>query len=117
MKKPQIKELDKLWQALIKARDGYCKRCGSTKRLAGHHIRNKGRYRSTRWDTLNGIALCFYHHRMAHDDPSEFTDWVMEYMGKTRYELLKYKANKLKLDLDYETVKFALEHALKELNG
>ena len=55
------------WSKEIKRLDGYrCAYCGSAERLESHHITPlwKG---GAELELENGITLCHYHHRCAHD--------------------------------------------------
>ena len=115
MNRKQIKELDKLWSRVIRLRDKFCQRCGKTVPLAGHHIKTKGRYRSVRWNLLNGVCLCSGCHIFwIHKELTDGTEWVKKWMGSSRYGLLKQKANHIKPYLDYETIKFSLENEIKK---
>lgn len=54
------KELDALWSAKGRERDGKCALCGKTKSLQAHHyIKTKARSLKYRWDLRNGITLCY----------------------------------------------------------
>lgn len=94
MKKKRI--VDK---ALLKELKGSpCKICGSTYGSAAHHIRTK----KSGGDDIdeNLIALCFMHHRLAHDNPDTWMcdnypeykrlliekGWVFELDKWRRYE-------------------------------
>jgi hypothetical protein len=52
------KELDRLWSFCVRKRDkGICVHCGKPS-VHSHHIFSR-RHRATRWNTSNGIGLCF----------------------------------------------------------
>jgi hypothetical protein len=54
------KELDVIWSAKVRERDGKCVLCGKTKSLQAHHyIRTKARSLKYRWDIRNGVTLCY----------------------------------------------------------
>ena len=99
-KKGIDKKLDDAWSLLVKLKAGNkCEYCGSIKRqLHSHHIFTRSR-KATRWDTMNGIALCAYHHVLgnfsAHKSPLEFTDWLYEYKGKQFIDMLRVKSHGL----------------------
>ena len=38
------------------------------------------RSKATRWAVMNGILLCFAHHRMAHDRP----DWLKRWLRRNK---------------------------------
>ena len=68
---------------------------------------------------MNGIALCSGCHIFwAHKEPTDFTEWITEILGKTKYDLLRIKANQNKPYLDYETLKYFLllntTHGIRE---
>lgn len=70
------KKLDDLWASKIKKR-GRCERCGSLNNLSAHHI--VGRIsRKLRWELENGVCLCFSCHRLAHDNPEKFKEWLVK---------------------------------------
>ena len=56
---------DAAWQQAVIARFGQCERCGTTERLAGHHVVPR-RYHKTRHDIKNGICLCVKCHSFVH---------------------------------------------------
>ena len=92
-------ELDDAWSLLVKLRAGMkCEipNCGKT-RLNSHHIYSRSK-KSTRWDPLNGISLCVLHHTLsskfsAHKTSVEFTQWLYEYLGPEKMQLLRIRAN------------------------
>ena len=53
----------KVWADKVKARDGKCKVCGSTKQLEAHHIIPKLQDPSKARKLSNGITLCAKCHR------------------------------------------------------
>jgi len=92
-------KLDDAWSLLVKLRAGMkCEipNCGKTV-LNSHHIYSRSK-KSTRWDPLNGICLCVGHHTFsakfsAHKTSVEFTEWLYEYMGAEKMQLLRIRAN------------------------
>ena len=92
MKRTETKKLDKIWGSLVR-KTGRCEIC-NRKANQPHHIftRNK---RNTRWDVRNGIELCFYHHRMAHDNGTEFFYILERKMGRERLDFLRALSNKI----------------------
>ena len=112
MKKAEIRKLDKLFSQLIRSK-GYCEKCGARNdTLQCCHIFSRSK-RSVRWTKLNALCLCAKCHWWAHLNPILFTEFVRQHLGKTRYELLKTKARKIKPYLDYETIKYSLEGGMK----
>jgi hypothetical protein len=55
------KELDSLWSAKVRERDGKCVLCGKVGKgvQAHHYIKTKARSLKYRWDIRNGITLCY----------------------------------------------------------
>jgi len=123
-KKKLIKENDILWSLIVRKRDGYvCQLCRyffetgvkdeepiPSKYMAAHHIFGRSK-KATRWDTRNGITLCYYHHRfyihggkMTPSEMAEFYEW---FLGKDTYEELEQKSR--------ETVRFNYDF-VKEWN-
>ncbi|MDR3113399.1 MAG: HNH endonuclease [Endomicrobium sp.] len=81
---PKIKkELDALWSAKVRERDGRCALCGKTgKGLQAHHfIKTRARSLKYRWDIRNGITLCYAcHFFKVHDMASfEIINQLMQY--------------------------------------
>lgn len=98
-KSPQKKEqeeLDKIWTKKVKTRDNFtCQICHKKfDKVNAHHILPRG-IKGMRWDPMNGITLCSYHHTLgvwsAHLNAIWFTFWF-----KTNKEQqFKYLINKL----------------------
>ena len=56
---------DGLWSKIVRARDKCCIICGAIGRLYGHHaIVRKAKSNRTRWDIRNGVAMCFFCHKV-----------------------------------------------------
>ena len=101
-RKISYKKADAEFAKLIKDRDKWtCQRCKTP-----HQVKSRGlhaahifsrRFKATRHDPENGVALCFACHMLFHSRPLEFHEWVEERLGSERYEALKAKAKRLKL--------------------
>ena len=109
----QIRECDRLWSALIRARDGgrcqnpRCFRPGNQP----HHIFTR-RHLSTRHDPENGILLCFYcHMEIAHREPEVFRQLILQILGERKFELLRLRAWS-SCKFDYEMTKLILKELL-----
>jgi hypothetical protein len=80
------KELDSLWSAKVRERDGKCVLCGKGgKGLQAHHyIKTKARSLKYRWDTRNGITLCYGCHMYGVHKTASFeaVSGLMEYAVK-----------------------------------
>lgn len=85
-KKTLKNKCDKLWSLAVRQRDNYtCQKCKAkheinSRGLHPHHIFSR-RSVSTRFDMDNGITLCFGCHRVAHDKPHDFKDWIVSYLS------------------------------------
>lgn len=51
---------------------------------------------ATRWDMDNLLCMCAGCHFWSHKNPTLFTEFVMEYLGKERYENLKQRAKSIR---------------------
>lgn len=91
----RVSLLDRLWAAIVKARDKYrCRRCGrhgEGRGIQAAHIFSRRR-RGTRWDTDNGLTLCTGCHTWGHGNPLEFHAWVEELLGSVFYERLRLRS-------------------------
>jgi hypothetical protein len=91
-----IKQADRLWSQCIRTIYDSCIICGSTKSLNAHHVFSR-RYFATRFDTDNGVLLCYPHHiHLAHSKFEEFRDKILELFGQNKYEELKNKSQEIK---------------------
>lgn len=120
IKKKEDKILLDLWNQIvfIKAKH-QCEICGKNwGRLNGHHIFSS-RKKSTRYDTRNGVCLCFQHHRggknSAHQAPYWFERWLIGKIGKEAFEILYNRSQMIVKYLDFETIKECLEKELSDL--
>lgn len=84
---PKIKkELDGLWSAKVRERDGKCVMCGKVgKGLQAHHyLKSRARSLKYRWDLRNGITLCYgchmygVHKTASFDVVSALVDYVLK---------------------------------------
>jgi hypothetical protein len=88
--------LDAIWREIIKLK-GKCDKCGNTKdccQLQAAHIYSRNN-RATRWVIINGLALCAKDHRWAHQNPTEFADFVINKLGFDVYQDLKKLAHSI----------------------
>ncbi len=92
---------DIAWAKLIKGRADYvCERCKKwhgpkSQGLHAAHIFSR-RFKTTRHDEENGLALCFGCHMLFHSRPLEAHEFFKEYLGDEKYEALKKRARALK---------------------
>ncbi len=99
-RKISYKTLDRKWGKLIKDRDHWtCQKCGTVypKKSRGLHAAHifSRRFKKTRHDPENGVALCFGCHMYFHSNPLELHDWAYTYLGGRVYLALKQRAKKL----------------------
>ena len=100
MKKLSINTADRKWAQLVKERDHHtCQRCGKVhpKKSQGLHAAHifSRRFKNTRHDPLNGVALCFGCHMHFHSNPLEFHEWAEELLGSDVYEDLRKRARRI----------------------
>ena len=94
------KAADAKWAKLIKERDAWtCQKCRTvyprkSRGLHAAHIFSR-RFKRTRHDPMNGVALCFGCHMHFHSNPLQLYKWAEEYLGARSYRLLKERARKL----------------------
>jgi hypothetical protein len=84
---------DTRWSATVKINAGLkCEYCGSTKRLAAHHIFTRSN-KAVRHYPPNGACLCSGHHIFyAHKRPHDFRDWITSVRGAAWWVDLQAKA-------------------------
>jgi hypothetical protein len=118
-RKNWIKKLNTLWSQTVLLRDkNTCQyNCGKKEGLAVHHIKPKGRYPKMRFDTDNGLTLCYMHHLGnggAHLDGTTFGDWFRE-KYPDRYLWLKRRAQITdRSPMDFKVVELYLNNQLKK---
>ena len=87
-KMPSIKTLKRnckdLWSQIVRARDQHtCQVCGSHESLQGHHcIVTSHLGGSTRYDTRNGVCLCYKCHIIMIHRGFASHDWIGRYWMK-----------------------------------
>ena len=80
--------LDSEWSIYVRNRDKICQKCHGHSPIAPHHAFGR-RHRTTRWDVVNGVGLCFpCHIHWAHRDPCSFSVWFERHIGKDQYSRL-----------------------------
>jgi hypothetical protein len=96
-KKSEAKKLDAEWGRTIKERDGnVCAVCGKpSKVLNAHHIIPRKR-KDTHYEIMNGISLCYVHHKMGIDSAHQSAVWFSLWLQKHRPEQYVWILNKLK---------------------
>jgi len=81
----------KEWRRLVLLRDkGMCQ-IGKKKpnRIHIHHIISR-QVKELRYDVMNGIALCFYHHKVGVKSPHQNALFFSAWLRKNKPEQYKY---------------------------
>jgi 5-methylcytosine-specific restriction endonuclease McrA len=91
------KNLDKDWSNSIKDRDRrVCAVCGKTSKvLNAHHIIPKT-LKDTRYESMNGVSLCYAHHSAGPHSPHQNAVWFSLWIQKNRPEQYAWILTKLK---------------------
>lgn len=89
----KIRQSDKLFREyLLKLRGERCEYGGEVGRVEVSHFYGR-RSEATRQDLDNCQLLCSYHHRLFHERPNDYTDWMKKRMGGKEFAKLTLKAN------------------------
>lgn len=119
MRPNQIKALDKLFSEVIKLRaNGFCEHCGlwvGFNNIDPSHYFVRG-HKTLRWDEENVFGFKHECHMYFDNHKSEFTKWVVNRLGITRFDKLILRNNSLH-KLDYETTKTQLQNRIQELQN
>jgi len=85
----KITAADKYFSQCVRAAHNHkCERCGKEGgRTELSHVFSR-RYRTIRWDVLNGNCLCNYCHRIWHESPLEAHRWFIGKYGQNRMDIL-----------------------------
>jgi hypothetical protein len=96
------KQLDALWSKKVRDRDKKCLMCGSTKNLQAHHyLKSKARSIKYRWDTRNGITLCFTCHLYkVHTESSFERIAYLLNVSQINYNISAQESNEIIYDRD-----------------
>ena len=111
MHKIKLDSLDRMFSLIVRKRaDGKCEYCGQVKKLQCAHFIGR-RYRNTRWEFDNCVALCFSCHNWMHDFPSDCDEFFTQRLGSKRVEELQIQARTYN-KVDKEAVKKKLKDIL-----
>ena len=80
------------WAKRIKERDKVCQICKGSGRLQAHHIIPRG-YKLTRHEELNGILLCYPHHKGPYKSAHQNAVWFNKWLNENKPEVYKYILN------------------------
>lgn len=87
----------KAWRLAVKRRDKFkCKKCGSRKKLAAHHIKKWADHPLLRYDVNNGITLCRKCHEMMSGQEEAFEQLCILLLNPKKYVNVKYLLWKMK---------------------
>ena len=114
--KAYSKWLDRLWGLIIHSRDIGCQWCRKNdgSKLDAHHIFSRTN-KSTRWDTLNGLLLCFYCHNFRiGKDHEGLRSRIIVKLGHREYMKLYKRSQVFATNIDYQRWEQLL---LKELDS
>ena len=94
-KKSLRNKLDKLVKQIVRKRKK-CQHCGRSRgiQLQTAHIFSR-KYLGLRWNLDNVLLLCASCHFWAHSNTILFAEWVKEYLGEEKYQLLKEARNQI----------------------
>lgn len=115
MSNPLEQECYALIQAVVLARDVFCRAPGCVHASASaHHIFKRDRL-ATAFNPTYLVGLCLTcHTSWAHGHPEEFREWLLSWMGDAYYEGLRL-SNTIVKNYDYKCTRDALRKTLKAL--
>lgn len=102
------------WRKAVLANwDYHCAFCSQNdqSQIECHHIVRR-RHKALRWDSKNGIAVCFAHHHFAHTKAGELA--IMEKVGKVTYDFLVQAEFKNKIFKIYLQENMLTENEFRE---
>lgn len=108
---------EELWKQVCRKRDNdRCRKCGAGREavLQVHHIESRS-YKSTKYDTGNGITLCLAHHKFWAHNPrgnSEYQHWLVNEVGQDHLDYLRKRASEVQF-VTFEWLQ-DIEQGLKE---
>jgi 5-methylcytosine-specific restriction endonuclease McrA len=103
-RKKTRKQLDDLWAIKVKDRDFHrCHLCYH-KGTDAHHIFEKARGDSVRWDLNNGITLCRECHAWVHNGGESSFLARLYHENKYKFEILQAKSKEILHLKNYELV-------------
>ncbi len=107
------KRLDRLFSQIVRGA-GKCVKCGNVdySKLQCAHIFSRSQL-TVRWDFDNVLCLCAGCHFWAHKNPLLFSEFVRNYLGECKYEMLKMRAAALSTAVTIDDL-LALEIELKK---
>ncbi len=90
------RQLDKLWSAYIKQRDGFCQFCFRVEGMMNAHHLFSRRHTATRWEPNNGVLVCYTCHNTAHNDIEWGHDRAVSYAGTIRMKEMEAASRQIK---------------------
>jgi hypothetical protein len=114
-----ITYLDSLWRLIIHFRDKEtCQWCGKTGDIKtdAHHIFSRDD-KSTRFETLNGVLLCYHCHQYKLPKrPEDFRAFITLHIGIQLYRELHKQSKNILYDIPYETIEKVLLSEMENRN-
>lgn len=90
-----IRKSDKLFREyLLKTRGERCEYCGRVGKVEVSHFFGR-RSEATRQDLDNCQLICSYHHRLFHERPNDYSEWIKKKMGKKEFNKLTLRASSI----------------------
>jgi len=106
-----------LVQAVVCARDIFCRAPGcSNLATAAHHMYKRDRL-ATAFNPQYLIGLCVDCHAWAHAEPDEFREWVIQWMGTDEYEYGHQLSLTVCKHIDFKKVRDNLKQDLAKYNS
>ncbi len=114
-KRSDERDLDKIWEELVKKRDGRCRteRDDCEGGLDAHHFVTR-KNMNTRYLIENGVTLCRKHHRTAHDNIEAARVFFSRERTKEERDILHAAARTISTLKGKEYINFWREYLLKE---
>jgi len=106
LKKEKTKK-DKEWALAVKNKfNNHCALCARKDYLNAHHIIPR-EFAETRWDVMNGIAVCPVHHKLGNFSFHKNGLWAINVLKKKYPEMHDYLVDKIctiEIDRDHEAL-------------
>lgn len=102
--KSSKKKADDIFSLIVRARDGKCLRCGTTKNLQCAHVINRD-HLAHRWDKKSCLTLCYgCHIHWWHKEPLEAHEWLKEKYPDVFAYYWQHKQDILEKPIDYKSL-------------
>lgn len=111
-----LKKADVLFSKFVRLRDGKCLRCGRQDGLQCHHLLTRT-YRKVRFDSRNGVSVCFGCHKYLTHRPLENHEFAIELRGEEVWDDICATARRVDYKVDLKEVIAWLTNELKEMEA